>query len=377
MKQKWIPLILSVLVTCTSCSLIPKEEELPEAPILYAVKNVEHEEVEVSRGDIFLWHTYNCKYQPANEEVLAFAQGGQAIAAVYVDKGDVVHPGDLIAELDNTQVLQDISKQKRAVESLEMQISQQNDFLDGQKQRIRILSNGAENDPEAYQGQIDALNQAINSANERISYLYSLLSIEEIRLDELNESLRERQIYASIEGSVSYAIQLEDETVYTKEGQIVCSIMDFSTASFVGEFDKNYFTEGQTVEITYNGEEHEAVVDSIEQQDVQDTSVESEGDDATEEDQPAEKVVTVHFILNTPDTSLKAGASGSIKLVKESRENVLYLPDDIVYHNGGSYYVYYIDEKGFKTVKEVSVGLKAEDKIEIVSGLSEGEKVLQ
>ncbi len=54
----------------------------------------------------------------------------------------------------------------------------------------------------------------------------------------------------------------------------------------------------------------------------------------------------------------------------------MYLPDSAVNKMGDSYIVYYEDENGLKSAKEVTVGLKAENKIEITSGLEFGDAVI-
>lgn len=394
MKQKWIPLVLAVLMLCTSCSLIPKEEELPQAPVLADVASIQYETTTVVRGDIFEEKTFSCKYQPAEEEKLSFQEKGQAISTIYVEKGDVVQAGDLIAELDNTQVLKDIENQERSVESLEMQIEQERDYISVQQKRIQVLTEAAKTNPELYEGQLQSVEQAVQSKNEQIDYLKSLLTIEQTRLRELKNSLEQRQLRAGINGTVSYVLQLSDSTLYTSESQIVCVIMDLSSASFVGEFEGDYFAVGDSLNIVYDGAEHEAVVEKVSvegeeggaeasepEESTQEAAETEMGEtteiDATEQEQPEEeKTYIVHFALVTPDASLQAGDSAKFTLITQSREDVLYLPEDAIYHQGDVYYVYYFDENGYKAVKNIEVGLAAEEKVEIISGLTEGEEVI-
>ena len=64
------------------------------------------------------------------------------------------------------------------------------------------------------------------------------------------------------------------------------------------------------------------------------------------------------------------------RYIIEEHNDVLYLPDSAVNKMGDSYIVYYEDENGLKSAKEVTVGLKAENKIEITSGLEFGDAVI-
>ena len=360
MKKKWILYGLSLMMLLSSCALMPQEENLPEAPILTPSHEIQMKTVTAERMDLVLEESFSCKYTPANSEALSFSVPGQRIAAVYVSKGDLVEPGDLLAELDNTAVLDEIYNQKRAVESLQIQISQNNDHVASQLSRVNILREGSADDPDLYQGQIDELNRDVESTREHIGYLQELLSIEQIRLNELNEKLRSRQIFSSMAGTVSYAVSLEDKDIYSSDGKIVCSVMDFSNTSFVGVFDRIYFEEGQIVNLVYDKQDHEAVVEKI-----------------IAEDTAEGQKVNAYFAPVIPDVSLKAGANATITVIQEQRNGVICLPEKTVNQHGGAPYVYYLDENGFKAVKEVKTGLKAQGMIEIISGLKEGEQVIE
>ena len=56
---------------------------------------------------------------------------------------------------------------------------------------------------------------------------------------------------------------------------------------------------------------------------------------------------------------------------------MLYLPASAVSSYDNNYLVYYVDETGMKRSKPVEIGLKANGLIEIVSGVEEGEMVIQ
>ena len=55
---------------------------------------------------------------------------------------------------------------------------------------------------------------------------------------------------------------------------------------------------------------------------------------------------------------------------------MLYLPASIVYTMGERHVVYFEDENGLKSIKEVTVGERINNFIEITGGLSEGEQVV-
>lgn len=382
MKLKWISMLLAGVTLCSGCALVPAEEALPMAPVAAVTEPIQYSLTPVERGDIIEEQTVSCKYEPSVEEQLFFPNNGQIISAVYVRKGDTVKKGDLIAELDNTAVLKSISDQQRQVANLQVQVNQENEMISVLDERIRILTEAAGDNEELYRSEIASYQNARAGRVEQLTYLQSLLYIEVTRLSELEGSLRNRQIFAGIDGTVTYAIELTDKVTYSSVNKIVAVIMDLSASSFVKEFEEPYFEEGQVVNLVVNDEEREAVVHSVTvlgEAPVEETeeTLSEETEDA-EETEPAEDTRTylTHFVLTTPDPTLKVGAVGKITLLLDARYDVLYLPLGAVHRQGDNSFVYYLDENGFMAAKNVEIGKKANDLAEIISGLKEGDEVI-
>ena len=366
MKKQWIALILPISLFFSACSLLPAEEELPQAPILYQQEEVFYETVTVSRGNLALEKVFSSTYQPAQEEKLAFPFNGQAIGSIYVQRGDTVKAGDLVAELDNTWLRGQVDSQKRVIASLELQISQARDNLAVLNRKLEILRSGAETEPERYAAEMAAVRTRIGNLNDDIDYLRSLLSIEGTRLEELQDELRSRQLYAGFDGTVRYILDTGGGTAYSRKDQAVCILADYSNSAFVGTYEENVFTEGQYVNLVYNRADHEAVVSRVVVEEIP----------GKDPEDPPQTAVTVYFTLTTPDATISVDTRGTVRAVVDSRENVLLLPEVCVHNPDGAAYVYYLDSEGLRQAREVTVGLEANGMIEILSGLTEGEAVL-
>ena len=65
-----------------------------------------------------------------------------------------------------------------------------------------------------------------------------------------------------------------------------------------------------------------------------------------------------------------------IKVVLDSREDVLYVNKKAIKTAGGKQFVYVLNESGLRESKDVTVGAEFGDVIEILSGLKEGDSVL-
>ena len=365
-RHKWISLLLPISLLLNACSLLPAEEELPRAPVLYQQEEVLYETVTVSRGNLTLEKVFSSEYQAAQEENLCFTQNGQAIGAIYVEMGDQVKAGDLLAELDNTQLLGQIAAQERTIRALQIQISQAEDNLAVLRKQIELLKEAVVLEPQTYTAQLQSAQFQEDNAEDSISYLNSLLRIEKTQLEELNEDLRARQLFAGIDGTIRYVLDLGDSVTYSRNGQNICSIADYSNAAFVGEYSEEIFVQGQYVTLTYNKQDCDAQVTGVHVELIPGKNP---------EDEP-QKVVTVSFVLTTPDATLSVGTRGTVRTAVNSRENVLLLPEECIEFQSDSAYVYYLDAEGVRAVREITVGLIAEGMVEIVSGLQEGEAVL-
>ena len=354
MKRRCIAGLLLTIPLLSACSLVPQEEVLPQMPVVQEVEDVILETAMVMRGDLMEEKIFTCTYQPISEEKLYFPENGQAIAAVYVQTGDEVKVGDLIAELDNTQIHQRIDAQQHTVDALNLQIIQEQNYIKVQKERIEVLKELAKTD-SSYNTQVTSAEAALESRNSQVTYLYAQLSVENSALAELQADLKNRQLYAGIDGTVSYTVKLSNTTTYTKN-TLICTIQDLSKASFIGPFKEGLLELNQQLTLQTDEKALDAIVSHI-----------SPPDDKGN--------CTVTFSLLTPDATLKAGDSARMTLVTTFVEDVLYLPSIAVHKENDVSFVYYPDEKGLIAVKPVETGASIKNRIQITGGLEEGDVV--
>ena len=82
------------------------------------------------------------------------------------------------------------------------------------------------------------------------------------------------------------------------------------------------------------------------------------------------------FELTVPQYNMTLGQRVLYSLVLEEKKDVLSIPKSAVHYAGENAYVYYFDEEGNRQIKEIEVGLQANSKMEVVSGLAEGDEVI-
>lgn len=360
MNRKLIVALLVVSVFfCTSCALLPKEEVLPDAPEL-VVSSKQHTKVPVTRDDLTLTLEEKCTYQAGVQEELRFELAGEIISNVFVKKGDAVTAGTLIAELECTALREQIAAEEKVLDSLAVEIAQTEERLGLYYEKCAALETAAAADP-MYEFQLESAQRTCLRLYNDLEFLKKDLTVGQMTLDELNEQIKQRQIYAGMDGVVSYVMELQEGMVKRSyKGQAACRIADMNTARFTARVDKGALKKGAAVTIVCDEFEYAAKVTNV---------VPFEKSEVTE---------VVEIQLLTPDPSLPAETVGKFIAVLEERKNVLVLPESSVETlNDGKTVVYYLDDKGIRYAKEVEVGLTANRMVEIVSGLEEGELVVK
>lgn len=202
----------------------------------------------------------------------------------------------------------------------------------------------------------------VEAGEKRLQEADEALYIADLRLRELREKLRERQIYADFGGTVTYLQKLKEGDRSVK-GKIFVTVADLENVVFTvkGE-DAQYFPVGTKATVLCEKKEFPVLaVDPT----VLGLARDEESDGAI-----------AYLQLLTPDPTLESGVKGSIQVVLDRREDVLYVKKEAIKAAEEAKYVYMLDENGLRILREVTTGLENESYVEIVSGLSEGDSVI-
>jgi multidrug efflux pump subunit AcrA (membrane-fusion protein) len=85
---------------------------------------------------------------------------------------------------------------------------------------------------------------------------------------------------------------------------------------------------------------------------------------------------SVYFEVQDPLAELNQKDKGTVTIVVDQREDILYLPAEAVTSIDGKSVVYYLNEEKIPEYKQVTTGLIAGDYIEIIDGVVEGESII-
>lgn len=361
-NKKKLSLVLTFLLififATSGCGLAPKEEVLPDAPVLPETEVKSYKKATVVRGDIIQNVKVECTYKAFRTEELKFGVDGKKLAHMYFEEGDKVHAGDLLADLQMDDLTEQIKTQTENIEEINMKIANEKELLDwaiNTLYRLRNVEGFTAEMASSYESEIAQHEDTIKSLEED-------LSLDEQRLDKLNEEVKKHQIYAGIDGIILEIKDFGSKDVSDTDDTVI-TVYDPDTMVFETSGDNpELFKTGQKLTVTVGKDEYKALVI--------DPGEFKEGI-STEADSKV-KYLRITDSENYPNNE----ARGEIVFTLKELKNVLYLPSTAVHEDNGKTIVYVEDEGGFKSVKEIQTGFKADRKIEILSGLNEGDTVI-
>ncbi|MBM7565926.1 efflux RND transporter periplasmic adaptor subunit [Paenibacillus sacheonensis] len=325
-------LALSVL---TGCSVLPNEEEPLDPPKLTS-KTEEHETSPVTRGNMELYLTSTASAVSDVNNSVSFPESGGILKKFYVAEGDTIKAGAPIAELETGDLPIRVKLQKLTVEQSKLRYQdaiQQNAGEDG----VRL----AKIDLEAQQLQLDSLQEAYNKAllfapsSGLVTYLNDLKPGEPV---EANQAI-------AIVSDPSKVNFVYDATDATK----IKTVKDGTEVAITLDDDKSY--EGSVIQTPS-------------------TAPKSDKDEVNRRNAKA-----LIIALNPPSPAVPIGTYADIKLFIDKRDNVILIPRGALKTMFGRNYVEVMENDRVKEV-DVVTGLKTSDKVEIVKGLEEGQKVV-
>ena len=172
------------------------------------------------------------------------------------------------------------------------------------------------------------------------------------------------ELRAPFDGIVTYV--LEPENGEKSIGNQTVAIINESNRFVLSAFTPfwNLFNPGDIRIATVLGQELSLTV-----VDADDIGVEKF---SATENEPAR----VYFTVQEDDLLLYSGIPGSLELMLDTRENVLYIPSRAVNLVNGEEIVYVEDADGIRSIKSISTGLDTGTFIEVTEGLSLGDKVI-
>jgi len=310
-------------------------------------EEVSPKEVEVVRGDLTVSVSGSGNIVISNEANLAFGSGGK-IHKIYVDEGDKVNKGDVLATLDTSALELALTQAKLAVvqarlarDEAEFNLNQLKKVLRASHDRIKL----AESALEATEAQIEAAEQAVA---------------------EVQKQLDEAIITTPFDGEIVSVDADEGDSIPAM--MTIVHLIDLTSIELEVEVDEIDIPEvklGQRAII-----EIDALPDLLlegEVNSISTLSMEMGGVVLYE--------VTIGFAASE-DVELKAGMSATADIIISERSNALLVPDRaITLDSQGNPVVKVVVDEEIEE-RPVVTGMSDGFETEIIDGLNEGEIVV-
>lgn len=337
----------------TGCSLLPVEESRPSL-IVKSMERVDYAVEAVKREDLVDFKYIYCTYSQLKDESLSFRASDKKVEHVYVEVGSSVKAGDLLAELSLGDIDNEISNLTYIINLNTMKLNHMKKLKELSIEKESNLLNNGFLTREAYNNNVANINSSYHS---EIQNLEDTLYIDGLKLEEQLEAREKGRIYAGMDGIVSF-MKKDFLGSIPKDREDVIRIIDNSECAFVVETDfASHFVDGDIVSVEMRldgGTIYETVV-------------------SHDETNPN----IVYFKLLEPNFNLEVGDRGTITLILEEKKNVLTISKRALRKADEFYYVYYVNEDGIRSMKEVTIGMSTMDSYEITSGLEYGELVIR
>ena len=272
---------------------------------------------------------------------------------LHVSVGDHVNKGQLLAELDHTE--------------LEARYNQATASLKNAQAKLQYAIVDVERKRELSKESLISQNE-LDEAERAYDVAKSELEQSEANLDYAGIQLEYTKIKAPISGVVASVSTQEGETVAASfAAPTFVTIIDLNRLevwAYVDETDIGRIDESQqaffTVD-TYTDTDFEGKVTAIyPKAEIQDNVV---------------NYVTILEIIDSQGKILRPEMTTTVTIYLEKKENVLTVPNNAVQREEGQKYVY-VSQNDQIIKKQVKVGWKDKRYTEIMEGLKEGEKVV-
>lgn len=386
-KKSLCPLIVIVAILFSSCALLPVEETLPNIPIIQEYEKETVKQAKVQRGDLILSSDVRCLYQITKQESLRFFLGDVCIDQVYIKEGDSVKAGDLLISLEMEAITQDIASMNHALSKLQLQKEQLIEKRDLELKRLDVTLADIASELSTLEALINSVPEAteLTAAKEKYEallqeqtqqqedrerigtdYTNQIRDVEDsiylqnLRISEKHTAANQRRLFAGISGTVTYLREIK-EGQHTIKDQHMVTISDLKSACIVVKGDyAAYLPIGKEVTVSMLGNRLQAVVIDPARNGIK-----------TEDGTSAS-----YLKLLQPDPTLTSGSSGSIQIVEDQRNDVLYLDKTAIITSNGETFVYMLDADGLRIIQPVKTGFVCNDYVEILEGLEEGDLVI-
>ncbi len=358
----------------------------------------------VERRDLVASVTASGQVQPHNKVDLASDITGR-IVRLAVKEGDLVTKGQFLLEIDPSQYRAAAERAAAAVASARSQVaSARPNLLQARRNYARLLELKRANPTLVSDEQVEQLKTQVDVNQAQLESAQNGIAQSQASLRDAQSLLAKTTIYASMSGRVTRLVVREGETAImgtlNKDAATLLTISDMSlleTKVKVDETDVSRISIGDSTVVQIDAFPDTTFVGRVSE--ISNSSIRAVGGGANPADQAIDYEVTI-TLLNAPPTT-RPDFSATAKIITDVRNNVLSIPiialtvreDSTANQDSGAVTlakaapskqvgkrdiegVFVVGADNKVTFKPVKVGIAGEKYFEVVSGLSEKDRIV-
>ncbi|GIO85228.1 hypothetical protein J25TS5_21600 [Paenibacillus faecis] len=338
--------LCAVFVVSTGCGLLPNEEEEEVLPVITPPTISKKPEYEVRSEPIELSVNAVGKLMSQREEPLYFTEDGLHIKEVKVKPGDKVKKGDVLIQLDVEQLQRDLRKKR----------------LDFRQQEITMKETLRTKDEMS---EVDFEKAAIVFDEQRQE------------LADLEKKIADGTLKAPFAGTIVSMSAQKGATIKAYESLgIISDTSSLVVAASFSKEDLEKISVGMKAKVDINAA---GVFDGRVKVMPVNTGSNNGNNGNNDGNQPPEKDSIDKYLIVQLDKwpkDVERGRQLSVSIVTQRKENAVLIPISALRSIGSRTYVQVIEKDGTKREADVEVGIQTSTDVEILKGLTPGQKVV-
>ncbi|MBD0379222.1 efflux RND transporter periplasmic adaptor subunit [Paenibacillus sedimenti] len=344
-------ILCSSLIFASGCSLLPKEQEEEALPTINPPKLSKKPEYVVKTDTLETKVRGSGRLMALQEEKLFFSEdmNSKRISAILVKNGDAVEKGQPIAELDVSDLESDL-KRKR---------------LQTRKDELAM---------------IETLRKADEMTPEQVEQAKIDFELKREELSKLDTQVSKAKLLAPFSGTIVSVTAKKGDTVKSNESvATIADLTQLTVAASITADDAKKVAIGMEVQVDINSAgQHKGKVKQLPNPQTNNNNGGGggffPGDGSGGQQDSIDNYLVVQ--LDEFPQGLNRGTPLSVTIITQRKENATVIPLAALRSYSGRNYVQVIDNQGNKKEVDVEIGQQTSTDVEIVKGLTAGQKVV-
>ncbi len=320
-----------------------------------------YSQVAVKKGSISEVLSLDGKVRSQNDSDLGFEITGKIIELNH-EVGDQVSEGEILAKINSADLADQYNQAKNSAESAQQLLDEYKNLKKKEQYKLSSMKkNDSEYNSSDKSGQKEQIQAQQNLIDSQESAVKAAWDNVEAKKDQLDKAV----LRAPFSGVITKQnVELGEIASATVPVLTLTDENNFEVEAYVSQMDVDKVDANDAAKIVFAENENQEYSAKV-------ISVDPAGTDING---VSNYKIKLQFVDSIPD--LRAGMDVSINLDASQKNNVLLIPQNAVFEDGGKKFVYVL-KGGLRSSKEIKAGIHGSDgMIEVLSGLSEGEQIL-